>query len=269
LPPATHFRTVRLKSAAHAAAVAMGIATPPQIVAPTADAARAFAEHHGYPAVVKLDIGSAGTAVRICADAEQLARALTELSAAPGAGSETNKPLIEKHIEGPGFICPLVAAEGEVLAGFTLEKLQRHPLPLGPSSVVRVVDIPAIAEALGRFVAHTSYSGFAMPEFIIDRASGVAHWIEFNSRPAPQTHWDEAMVGMDLMAAWHAHLAGTPVPKFRGPIVGRTIALFPQELQRDSSSRFLSTGAVQDVPWDDVPLLQAYLGQQPQRRAAG
>jgi biotin carboxylase len=205
--------------------------------------------------VAKLDLGSAGVAVRVCDDADSLDRAVAELSR---AATETNKLLLEKFIDGVGYLRPLVAAEGKVLTAFTIEKLQRHPLPLGPSSVVRVADVPQIQQAVEQFVAQTRYSGFAMPEFLVERASGRANWIEFNCRPAPQTHFTQAIAGVDLCRAWHAHIAGLEIPQFR-PEIGRTIALWPQEWLRDPHSPFLlPANATQDPVEDDSTLLAAY-----------
>jgi predicted ATP-grasp superfamily ATP-dependent carboligase len=141
----------------------------------------------------------------------------------------------------------------------TLERVERHPPLTGPSSVVRLTEIPPLAAAAKRFIAHCSYSGFAMPEFLVDRAAGTVHLLEFNPRPAPQAHFDEQTCGVDLCRAWHAHIAGQPPPTFVGPSAGRTIALFPQEWLRDPDSPYLGGETIQDVPKDDPALLQAYL----------
>src|SRR5205823_3097860 len=111
-----------------------------------------------------------------------------------------------------------------------------------------------------RSIAHTRFTGFAMPEFIVDGATGAAYLLEFNPRPAPQTHLPAEVIGVDLCRAWHAHIAGESPPKLAGPIIGRTVAMFPQEWLRDPDSAHLRPeNAVQDVPNDDPRLLQAFL----------
>ena len=101
--------------------------------------------------------------------------------------------------------------------------------------------------------------GFASIQFLLDPASDRALFLEFNCRPVPMMHMDESLVGIDWCRAWHAAMEGAKPPKFTGPILGRKIALFPQEWLRDPASSFLTTEAVADVPWDDLELLQGYL----------
>jgi hypothetical protein len=45
----------------------------------------------------------------------------------------------------------------------------------------------------------------------------------------------------------------------------QTIALFPQEWQRDPASPFIA-GAYHDVPWDAPALVRAYVNQRPSWR---
>jgi hypothetical protein len=259
LPAQGHFLTVRQKRAAHGAVTTLGIPAPEQTVARHESEAKAFAARAGYPVVVKSDRGSAGFGVRICRDERELLDAYESLSREAGGGEDV---LVEQFIAGPQASYPFVALGGKVLAGLTRLKIHAHPEPLGPSSVIEIIDQPLIASAAALFAARTRYSGFASMQFLLDPKTGPK-FLEFNPRPVPLMHLDEEMCGIDWCRAWHAALAGETPPQFRGPIVGRRIALFPQEWLRDRQSPFLTTDAVPDVPWDDPALLQALLTLKP------
>ena len=166
--------------------------------------------------------------------------------------------MAEQFVGGPQISYPFVALRGRLLTGLTRLKIKAQPEPLGPSSVVELVDIPAAAQAAARFAARCQYSGFASIQFLLDPVSKTPQFLEFNPRPVPMMHMDEDLVGINWCKAWYAAMDGKPTPIFRRPVIGRRIALFPQEWLRDPQSDYLQTGAVQDVLQEDALLLQAY-----------
>lgn len=265
LPPVEYLETLRSKHRTKQLACAAGLLAPAQAVTGTVDDALDFAAHNGYPVMLKPEQGAAGSGVVRCDDAavlrEQYARLATaKLVAGP-------RLLIESYVAGLEADYPFVAVNGEVLTGLSKLKRRTHPGPFSPSSVVELADLPAVAEAARRLAAACRYNGFGSVQFQLD-AKGVAHFIEFNTRPIPMMHMDEAMVGIDWCRSWHAAMQGSPQPVFSGVQLGRKIALFPQELLRDRHSAFLTTDAIHDVPWDDPELLRSYLAPPSKSSAA-
>ena len=116
-----------------------------------------------------------------------------------------------------------------------------------------------------RLVATTGFVGFGHVEFIDEWATGRTYLLEMNVRPVA-AHALGALAGADLGRLFAAALDGvTP-----DPIVGRagvTVALFPNERERDPASPSLLT-ALHQVPWDDPELL-ARLGGAPEAAPAG
>jgi predicted ATP-grasp superfamily ATP-dependent carboligase len=202
---------------------------PPSASIATLDDAMAFVGRHGYPAVVKSDDTYAGGAVRICCDEHQLRRAVETLlmraPAKPALGERMRRMLDralgefvdEKslHLSIQGFVCGIpvhrcfVAYRGQVWAGVTAIKVQVFPPVTGPSTVVRLTDIPEIALAVETFAAHVGYSGVGSMDFMLDE-NGKPHAVEFNPRPAPLFRLG-IHAGIDLAAALHdAFSGGTP-----------------------------------------------------------
>ena len=254
LPPVPQLPALASKQGGHALAVAAKVPVPVQEAVPSLEAALAFAEQHGYPVVLKPDRGASGSGVVICPDAAVLERAHAKLSAL----AANNAVLAEAFVAGAQVSHVLVAQHGRLLCGFTRRKLRAYPNANSPSSVVELVDVPAVAEAAAHFVAECGYSGFGSMQFL-EGADGVARFIEFNPRPVPMSHMGEALVGVDGCRAWFAAMDRRLPPVFAQPVAGQRIALFPQEWLRDANSADLRGEALADVPWDDLPLLQGYL----------
>jgi hypothetical protein len=260
LPPVEHHETVRSRAAGHAAAGEMGVPAPAQTQATTAGEALGFAAERGYPVVLKTDGGAAGVDVAVCKDEGELRAAHEKLTIPLAHPAPPPKPVIvEVFVDGPQLSYAFVASRGRVLTGLTRMKVKAYPEPHGPSSVVRVVDVPRMAEYAARFAERVQYNGFGSVQCLLDSISKVPQFLEFNARPVPIHHLGEEAVGIDWCKAWFAELEGQPPPTFAGPIMKRQVALFPQEWLRDPQSKYLTTNALHDVPWDDPELLKAFV----------
>ena len=274
LPPAEHLETVRRHAAAHALAGELGIPAPPRAPITTLDEAIAFAAAHRYPVLLKGDEGggagatgdgaaaaaAAAADVAVCKDEAELRAAHEKLTVPLSHPPPPPRPLaIEAFVDGPHVAHVFVARRGRILVGLTRMKVKAMPDPFGPSSVVRVVDVPKVATHAARFVERVQYSGFGSLQCVIDPKTKSPRFHEFNCRPVPVHHLGEEAVGVDFCKAWHAELDGQPTPQFPGPVLKRQVALFPQEWLRDPQSKYLTTNALHDVPWDDPALLRGYL----------
>ena len=87
--------------------------------------------------------------------------------------------------------------------------------------------------------------------------TGQLYLLQISRRVTPGHH-SGALVGVDLCAALHAALTGTPssVPRDLPSGFERTLAQFPQEWLRDAESPYLMDFPL-GAPWDDPDLLAA------------
>jgi hypothetical protein len=229
---------------------ACGVNMPPQLVAPDDEQARAFAQTHGFPLLIKPDTGWAGQGIEWCRTADDMIKALHTARSRRGAFA------LQKFIRGQTAAIACSALRGQWLAGIAYAK-HRTVSPHGPTSVARRLDRADMLDAGARLVRHFGYTGFAGIDFVIEESTNKAWMIEFNPRVTPicgRAHW----MGVDLAAALYTALTSkppaTPLPTIRTEF----LAFFPQEWLRNPQSKFLSS-AHHDVPWDDPRLLRYFI----------
>jgi predicted ATP-grasp superfamily ATP-dependent carboligase len=257
--PACYARSVD-KTLFTAAAAELGIRVPRFAVVSSVEGARAFAASYGFPVVLKRRHGFAANGVAICRGADALDPAMRELTTRGELdldGEGTSRLLAQGFVSGRAVNYTLAAWKGAVLAGYTYEKLEVHPAPTGPATVLRAFHAPDVRSVARRLVRGFGMSGLFAIECIVDDATGEPYVIEINRRVIPNTH-QGARVGVDLCAALHAALRGERSPSRADLDPGEEHVLvhFPQEWLRDPESRWLRQHPV-DVPWDDPELLQA------------
>ena len=222
--------------------------------------AAAIAAHLGYPVIVRPSRGSGGKGSARC-DSEAELRSAIRLAPSPD-GLDTGEPqrfVIQRFIDGRVVNRAALAWNGVEIAGFTRGRLETHPGPLGPASVVEFVGLPAVRDANLRLFAALDLHGLAGAQYMIEPDRGAALLIEIHRRMLPATHAG-GLVGVDLAAALRACVDGV---SWTGPTdlpggTGRRIALFPQEWYRDPESAWLAT-LPSDAPWHDPRLFEAML----------
>lgn len=250
--PAFH-RAMLSKIETDAAVSELGLRVPKKALIHRLEDALAFGEECGYPVVLKGEYGSAGNAVRICADAAEVTTAHASLA----EGDESRRILAQQYIDGIAASQATVAWSGEVLETVTLQKLFTHPAPMGPSSVLRCVDNAEAEQAVRALLGKSGYSGFGGAGFIIEHGTGAAYFIEFNPRPTPPCLVGH-LFGRNLCRALWCRLSGTEYRREPPAEPPQTVALFPNEWLRDPHSVYLTQG-YHDAPWDDPALLKAYV----------
>ncbi|HJP82704.1 MAG TPA: ATP-grasp domain-containing protein [Fimbriimonadaceae bacterium] len=228
-----------------------GIAVAPQRELFTLGDADQFVQEHGYPVVIKPDIGFAGTGIRFCENEDELLEALQGILLPQKKG----RVAIQKYLGDKSANFHFAAKNGKVLATNAYFRLRTHPAKTGPTTVAQVIrgtEMRAAAEAVCELVG---YNGLGSVQFMVDDETGAnPKVIEMNSRVSPFLHIGR-LTGTDLIEALvHAH-RGERVA-IHPPKDGLTIALFPQEAIRDRNSEFLD-GLV-DRPDDDPDLLASY-----------
>jgi len=256
------------KLALPAQARAFGVPMPASIVATTLSQARAFADAHGWPIVLKRNESYAGTGVTIVHRAADLAGAW-KTAAAPSLatrGGATPSPLlVQQAIAGSSWYAVVVAHEGRYFGGWAARKIVAHPSPKGPATVTGHAYRADIDEHCAALVRGFGMSGIFGIEFLVDDATDRASLIEINRRLTPGVHKD-ALVGLDVVGAWLAALRGEPpAERLRlAPGEAGIIVNFPQEWLRDPGSPWLSDHRV-DVPWDEPALFAAMIASRPRQ----
>ncbi|HEY6897811.1 MAG TPA: ATP-grasp domain-containing protein [Rhodocyclaceae bacterium] len=237
----------------------LGLRVPQQApVAALADTL-SFAEAHGYPVVLKSDLGTGGKGVRICANPAEVEGGLKSLATDLGTAGNGNLAAagiyVQQHIRGMQAMQSLSAMAGQILEHLTIVKEHCHPQETGPSSVVRFVEHAEIDATMQALLADLGYSGFCSADFIIEDTSQAAYLLELNQRPCPICPLGH-LVGRDLNRALYCKLSGAPYQRSHPSHPVERVALFPQEWLRDQQSPLLAE-IHHDVPWDDPRLLRA------------
>ena len=265
-----HYLTSTDKTLLPAAAAALGLRVPPFAVCAGPDEVAAFAAAHAWPVVVKRRHGFAGQGVAICADRNEVARALAAFAAAdardlvdPAAGP--GGFLAQAHLPGRTQYFQAVAWQGRLLAGWAGEKVMADPEPTGPPTVTRYFRSPQLRLMTEKLVLGLGMSGHFVVEFRVDERTQETHLIEINRRISPATHLG-AQRNVDLCAALYAAITGN-TPTSRADLSegeeGITV-YFPGEWLRDPQSRYLRDHPV-DVPWDEPDLIEAMLALRNER----
>ena len=244
------------------AAEAIGVRVPPYEIATTPEMAATFAAAHGYPIVLKRGHGFAGQGVAICANRDELIQAFEEFTRANAADlgdASANKHLVQARIPGRVRYYLATAWQGELLAGWTSEKVVSNPEPTGPPTVTRHFSAPRIRDVVALLVRHFGISGHFFVEFIVADDDGEPHVLEINRRVTPGSHRGRVRK-VDIWGALNARLQGTVLtaPTDLDEGSAGIAVFFPEEWLRDPESRYLRDYPV-DVPWDEPELIEAFL----------
>jgi predicted ATP-grasp superfamily ATP-dependent carboligase len=273
------YPVARAKSALVALAAELRVAVPRTIPVPDRAAFLGVLADGAFPLVLKADGTSGGSGVAIIDRIDQadgawnkITRRRTRRSAGQQALAERSlRPFVERRrwrptvpdvqdfVAGAPANRAVVCDRGRVLAGISVEVLQTI-YPSGPASVVRIIDHPEMERAAETLTADLGLSGFLGFDFVLD-ADGCAFLLEMNARVTPICHLAPhagASHGAGLADALFALMTGAPSSTPDLPATGEVIALFPGEWTRDPRSPWLHD-ARHDVPWDDPPLMTAYI----------
>jgi hypothetical protein len=274
LGPSASFAVVESRARLASLAQELGVRVPSTSLSATRSDVLGWTRQNGLPAVLKADLTSGGRGVRFAHTATEAQAAWEALSAPPSPARAIKRALINRdrnylrpclaRTRSVVSIQPFVAGrdanstvacwKGQVLGSVSvavLQTLDQH----GPASVVRIIDHPGMAHAVDTIVSHLRLSGLVGVDFLLDDHTGQATLIELNPRATQMGHLALGN-GRDPVGSLVAALSGTPHREAEPVTSNDTIALFPQEWQRDPRSAFLRT-AYHDVPWDQPSLVRA------------
>jgi predicted ATP-grasp superfamily ATP-dependent carboligase len=260
LGDSAHYPQVQSRQGLHAQAVELGLRLPEQEVVTSLDEAKGFADRHGFPLVLKVENSSAGFGTYICKDVAALAAGFAYFDARFGRRGQTPSVMLaQRFITGQVAMRAVVALAGRVLAGLSALKVETHPAPTGPSTIVEFIENHEMARSAEELTRAFGIAGFASFDFMLEEGTGAAYLIELNPRPTPIVHLGGAF-GPDLAGALWQALTRTPPRASQAVDARRRVALFPQEWVRQKDSAYFEK-AFHDVPWDDPGLVSALVLQ--------
>jgi len=281
LGAADSFAIVRARNDFMEVAREEGIRVPhTSVIASTGDL-HSWIARRGFPTVLKANGTSGGDGVRVVNTVEEAERAFRKLQSPPLVARAVKRAVIDRDVTlvWPSLLRhrPVVNAqsyvvgheatssvfcwEGKVLAGLHFEVVEKMG-PAGHATVVRWIDHPQMTAAAEKIARRLKLSGVHGLDFMIEAGTGDAYLIEINPRTTQVGHLSLGPE-RDLPAALYAAVTGKEVQPATVLTRNDTIALFPQEWKRDSTSPFLSS-AYHDVPWGEPELVRACMRQVPQ-----
>jgi hypothetical protein len=262
-----------------------GVAVPANARITSPADLHAWLHQYGFPAFLKADGTFGGVGVRPVHTYQEAEAALRALDAPPSAPRAIKQlvfyhdptligPLVhrqrtaisvQRSVSGVDVNSAIFCWQGKVLASICMQVIAIG-YERGPSTVVRRIQNAAMDHAAEALASRLNLSGFYGLDFILDEQSengqsGTPWLIEMNSR-ASQTAHLALGPGHDLAAAAFAAISNLPVHPRPLLTTEDTIALFPQEWERDPASPLLKS-AYHDVPWDAPALVRTYVNQRP------
>lgn len=168
-------------------AKAAGIELPQTFALRKTEEINAIADELHYPAIIKgLEVNSwrknisgsiKGFEVisksEFIAKADELLRKKTEC-------------LVQEIIQGPDSnhykFCTYFSNKGEMLLGFTLQKIRQNPIRFGVGSVVESLYYDTLFKSGEKLFTAINYKGIGSAEFKLDERDGILKLIEINAR---------------------------------------------------------------------------------------
>jgi biotin carboxylase len=227
----------------------------------------------GFPVVLKADGSSGGEGVKIVHTLAEAKRVLKVLQAPLQLIRVAKRVLldrdlrslrsvverrrsivnIQEFVEGRDATSLVACWKGEVLAALHFEVVKKK-YANGPSSVLRLIENEEISVAAEKLVKRLDLSGLCGFDFLLEKDTEKPYLIEMNPRATQVGHLALGP-GRDLTAALVAAICGKADADTRAVTDNRTIALFPQEWERNPQSSFLNS-AYHDIPWQEPELIR-------------
>ncbi|MFI7744303.1 acetyl/propionyl/methylcrotonyl-CoA carboxylase subunit alpha [Kocuria rhizosphaericola] len=184
--------------------------------------ARAFAQEHGLPVIVKAAHGGGGRGMRVVRELDQVEDAF--LSAAREAQSAFGRGecFVERFLDRPRHVEAQVVADvhGHVVVLGTRDcSLQRRHQKLveeAPAPFLTDDQRERIAAAAEGIFREAGYVGVGTAEFLVAQ-DGLISFLEVNTRLQVEHPITEEVYGVDLVRAQLAVAAGDPLPVLETP----------------------------------------------------
>jgi acetyl-CoA/propionyl-CoA carboxylase biotin carboxyl carrier protein len=206
------------KVAARNIARAAGAPLAPGSDGPVASAAeaRAFAEEHGLPIIIKAAFGGGGRGMKVVTELDQVEAAFDSATREAVSAFGRGECFVERFLEKPRHVEAQVVADthGNVVVVGTRDcSLQRRHQKLveeAPAPFLTDEQRSRIHEAARDICAGAGYTGAGTVEFMV-AADGLISFLEVNTRLQVEHPVTEITTGVDLVAEQFRIAEGLPL----------------------------------------------------------
>ncbi|MBM7052305.1 biotin carboxylase N-terminal domain-containing protein [Rothia sp. ZJ1223] len=207
------------KVAARDIAMAVDAPLAPGTDGPVADAAeaRAFAEEHGLPVVIKAAHGGGGRGMRVVRSLDEIEDAFDSASREAIGAFGNGDCFVERFLDTPRHVEAQVAADvhgNAVVIGTRDCSLQRRHQKLveeAPAPFLSSTQEEQIVRASANIFKRAGYVGVGTTEFLV-AVDGAISFLEVNTRIQVEHPITEEVTGVDLVQLQFALAAGEPLP---------------------------------------------------------
>ncbi|MEO1330690.1 MAG: acetyl-CoA carboxylase biotin carboxylase subunit [Pseudomonadota bacterium] len=204
-PTADHIRLMGDKIAAKETMRKLGVPCVPGSDGEISDTAEALkiAERIGYPVLVKAASGGGGRGMKVAADKDGLANAISTARAEAQAAFGDGAVYLEKYLSLPRHIEIQVVADkfGDVVhvgeRDCSLQRRHQKVLEEAPSPALNAAQRAEIGEIVVQAVREMGYLGVGTIEFLYE--NGQFYFIEMNTRLQVEHPVTEELYGIDLV----------------------------------------------------------------------
>ncbi|WP_237206931.1 acetyl/propionyl/methylcrotonyl-CoA carboxylase subunit alpha [Rothia nasimurium] len=179
--------------------------------------ARAFAQEHGLPSIIKAAHGGGGRGMRIVRELGEVEDAFVSASREAVAAFGNGECFIERFLEKPRHVEAQVAADSHgnvVVVGTRDCSLQRRNQKLveeAPAPFLTAKQRAQIERASAEIFRAAGYVGVGTAEFMV-ALDGTISFLEVNTRIQVEHPVTEEVTGVDLVALQLDIAAGKPLP---------------------------------------------------------
>jgi hypothetical protein len=254
-----------------------GVRIPETAAITNMETLRQWVGQFGLPAVLKADGTNGGDGVRIVRTSLEAEQEFRALQAPPLLARAAKRTLLDQDaallrpailrqkfvmsaqtfITGNEATSAVACWNGKVIAGLHFEVVKKKSAA-GYSTVVRLIESAEMMAAAEKIARRLNLSGLYGFDFMLEADTRDAYLIEMNPRSTQVGHLALGP-GRDIPAAIFSAVVGQTTRVSPSVTEKDTIALFPQEWLRDSSSPYLRS-AYHDVPWDEPELIRTCIG---------
>src|SRR5262249_41892836 len=151
----------------------------------------------------------------------------------------------EQYIDGEPANCVAACWQGEIVAALSVSVIEMNPRPIGPSTLVQIIDNPEITRMTAHIARHFGLSGISGFHFVLERDTASPYFLELNARATPPSHTGRS-IATDVARALATHCGLVSEPPVNAPRHDpiSPVALFPAEWSRNPHSSHLQEATI-------------------------